>query len=65
MPKINVTKPQQTQQKHQSPAKLPTQQQLNHHADTLNVNRGTSGTNITNAQVHGNRGALLNPNRKP
>lgn len=41
----------------------PTQQQLNHRADALNANRGTSGTNVTNAQVNGNRGRQLNPNQ--
>lgn len=42
-----------------------TQRQQNHRADALNTNRKTSGTNPTNAKVHGNRGAQLNPNRKP
>lgn len=41
-----------------------TQQQLDHRADALNKNRGTPGTNITNAKVHGNRGKQKNPNRK-
>ena len=45
-------------------SRRPTQQQLNHHADALNPNRLTSGNNITNAHVHGNRGAQLNPNRQ-
>lgn len=35
------------------------QQQKNHRADALNNNRGTSGTNITNAHVHGNRGEQM------
>jgi len=50
-----------------APTRTPTrtQQQNNHHADVLNVNRGTPGTNIANAKVHGLRGAQLNPNRKP
>jgi hypothetical protein len=39
------------------------QAQLNHRADALNKNRGTSGTNPTNAKVHGNRGKQLNPNQ--
>jgi hypothetical protein len=43
----------------------PTQQQLNHKADQGNANPGTNGTNQVNAQVHGNRGAQLNPNRRP
>lgn len=41
-----------------------TQQQRNHRSDALNKNRGTSGTNPTNAQVQGNRGKQLNPNHK-
>ncbi len=41
----------------------PTQQQLDHHADTLNDNRGTSGNNITNAHVHGNRGGQIQQHR--
>jgi hypothetical protein len=41
-----------------------TQQQLNHRADTLNRNLGTSGTNPANAKVHGNRGKQLNPNQR-
>ncbi len=36
----------------------------NHKANQKNVNKGTSGTNKTNAQVHGNRGAQMNPNKK-
>lgn len=39
------------------------QVQLNHRADALNKNRGTPGTNPTNAKVHGNRGKQLNPNQ--
>jgi len=42
----------------------PTQQQLNHRADALNKNHGTSGTNTTNAKVQGNKGKQLNPNQK-
>jgi hypothetical protein len=42
----------------------PTQRQLDHRADALNKNRGTSGANPTNAQVQGNRGKQLNPNQK-
>lgn len=34
----------------------------NHKANQANSNKGTSGTNIVNAKVHGNRGAQLNPN---
>lgn len=40
-----------------------TQYQLNQRADALNPNKGTSGTNIVNAHVHGNRGKQLNPNQ--
>lgn len=39
-----------------------TQQQLNHHANQLNKNEGTRGTNPANAAVQGNRGAQMNPN---
>ncbi|WP_459621902.1 hypothetical protein [Burkholderia sp. 3C] len=38
--------------------------QSEHRADALNPNKGTSGTNKTNAKVHGNRGKQLNPNQK-
>ncbi len=38
--------------------------QQNHRSDALNNNRGTSGTNPTNAHVHGNRGKQLNPNQR-
>lgn len=41
-----------------------TRQQKNHHSDQRNNNKGTSGTNPTNAKVHGNRGKQLNPNQK-
>lgn len=36
----------------------------NHKANQGNKNTGTSGNNITNSKVHGNRGAQLNPNSK-
>ncbi|MEE5037688.1 hypothetical protein V2K58_13340 [Pseudomonas alliivorans] len=39
-------------------------QQQNDRANALNNNRGTSGTNPTNAHVHGNRGKQLNPNQR-
>jgi hypothetical protein len=39
-------------------------QQQNDKANALNNNRGTSGTNPTNAHVHGNRGKQLNPNQR-
>jgi hypothetical protein len=39
-------------------------QQRNDRSDALNNNRGTSGTNPTNAHVHGNRGKQLNPNQR-
>lgn len=48
----------------QSQQQSRTQQQLNDRANALNNNRGTSGTNPVNAQVHGNRGKQLNPNQK-
>ncbi|WP_255593002.1 hypothetical protein [Mesoflavibacter sp. SCSIO 43206] len=38
--------------------------QNNHKSNQSNTNRGTSGSNKTNSQVHGNRGAQLNPNRE-
>lgn len=37
---------------------------LNHHANQLNSNKGTIGTNKANAKVHGNRGKQINPNNK-
>ncbi|MNF64445.1 hypothetical protein D3C84_461770 [compost metagenome] len=42
----------------------PQRQQQNDRANALNNNRGTSGTNSTNAHVHGNRGKQLNPNQR-
>lgn len=36
----------------------------NHHANQLNTNKGSSGTNPANAKVHGNRGKQLNPNQE-
>lgn len=44
--------------------KTQTKQQANHRADALNNNKGTSGTNPTNAKANGNRGKQLNPNQK-
>jgi hypothetical protein len=41
-----------------------TKSQANDHADALNKNKGTNGTNKTNAKVHGTRGKQLNPNRR-
>lgn len=38
--------------------------QNNHRSDSLNSNGGTSGSNNTNSQVHGNRGKHLNPNQQ-
>lgn len=35
----------------------------NNSANMQNANKGTSGTNRQYSQVHGNRGAQLNPNR--
>lgn len=34
----------------------------NHHANQLNINKGTSGTNKAYDAIQGNRGAQLNPN---
>ncbi|WP_285374267.1 hypothetical protein [Pseudomonas sp. lyk4-TYG-107] len=42
----------------------PQRQQQNDHADALNKNRGTTGSNPTNAHTHGNRGKQLNPNKR-
>lgn len=39
-------------------------QPQNDKANALNPNRGTSGTNSTNAHVHGNRGKQQNPNQR-
>lgn len=36
----------------------------NHRSDALNNNRGTSGSNPTNALVHGNRGKQPNPSQR-
>ena len=36
----------------------------NDKANSKNPNKGTSGSNIINAKVHGNRGKQLNPNNK-
>lgn len=36
----------------------------NNSANMQNANKGTSGVNRQNSQVHGNRGAQMNPNRK-
>lgn len=35
------------------------QQQRNHHANQMNKNTGTPGTNSANGKVHGNRGRQL------
>ena len=35
----------------------------NNSANMQNANKGTPGTNRQYSQVHGNRGAQLNPNR--
>jgi len=36
----------------------------NNSANQQNANKGTSGQNKQNSQVHGNRGKQLNPNQK-
>tara|TARA_B100001287_G_C22650896_1_gene515152 strand:+ start:85 stop:231 length:147 start_codon:yes stop_codon:yes gene_type:complete len=41
--------------------KITTQQNQSNQA---NSNKGTSGLNKQNSQVHGNRGKQLNPNQK-
>ncbi|VVO32022.1 hypothetical protein PS704_05088 [Pseudomonas fluorescens] len=48
----------------QAPSSSQPRQQHNDKANALNSNRGTSGTNPTNASVHGNRGKQLNPNQR-
>jgi hypothetical protein len=40
------------------------QSNKSHKSDQSNSNKGMNGTNRVNAQVHGNRGAQLNPNQK-
>ncbi|WP_241300263.1 hypothetical protein [Burkholderia stabilis] len=42
----------------------PTKQQQDRRSDALNKNKGTTGTNPTNAKGHGNRGKQLNPNQR-
>lgn len=37
----------------------------NHKANQKNANHGTTGTNSAYDHVQGNRGAQLNPNRRP
>lgn len=59
--RIKMNKPISQQQKQKQKQK---QTQNNDKANALNNNRGTSGSNPTNAQVHGNRGKQLNPNNK-
>ena len=36
----------------------------NNKANMHNANKGTKGVNRQHAQVHGNRGAQMNPNNK-
>lgn len=36
----------------------------NNRSNMQNANKGSSGTNKQYSQVHGNRGAQLNPNNK-
>ena len=38
--------------------------QNNHKSNQANLNKGTSGTNVANSKVNGNRGKQLNPNQK-
>ena len=45
--------------------KVPNKGQLEHRADTLNKNRGTPGTNVTYAKLHGNRGKQKNATKPP
>jgi hypothetical protein len=58
-------KPSQSTEADMSQSTTKPRQQLNHHANILNDNKGTSGTNIVNAKMHGNRGKLMNPNQHP
>lgn len=39
--------------------------QNNHKANQGNANKGTSGNNLANGKVHGNRGKQMNPNQHP
>lgn len=48
----------------QTPSSSHHRQQQNDRANALNSNRGTTGTNPTNANAHGNRGKQLNPNQR-
>lgn len=38
--------------------------QANNSSNMKNANKGTNGTNKQYSQVHGNRGAQKNPNKK-
>ncbi|WP_230371311.1 hypothetical protein [Paludibacterium denitrificans] len=44
-------------------SKTPTTQSNNQRSNALNSNKGTTGSNVTNAKSHGNRGAQLNQNK--
>lgn len=48
----------------QTPSSSQHRQHQNDRANVLNNNRGTSGTNPTCANAHGNRGKQLNPNQR-
>lgn len=39
-------------------------QNNNHKANQNNTNKGTSGSNLANAKVQGNKGKQMNPNQK-
>lgn len=41
-----------------------TKANANHKSNQANPNKGTSGNNKANANVHGNKGAQQNPNNK-
>lgn len=41
-----------------------TAQQANHHANQLNPNHGTNGTNPANGHVHGNRSKQISQRKK-
>ena len=50
--------------KQPAPKKPLTQQQTTDRSKAFNSNPGSTGKNIVNAKVHGNRGKLLNPNQR-
>lgn len=63
--KRRVRKPKSINRRHNILKPKPnTMAKPNHNADIKNVNKGTSGTNITWDKLNGNKGAQLNPNNQ-